>query len=130
MKCCLVFWAQEGFRAVEMVSFVPQERVPQRISEQQVEVPVSQIMDAIEAFQVQVQVHARMRRGAARGCRRVAVGNFASGAHPRTHRQPGSGYPSAFGLLLAPLVHAGGVWPRRPPWSFPRMPAWSAKRTD
>ena len=43
-----------AFRAVELVSLVPQERVPQRISGQLVEVPVSQILVAIEALQVQV----------------------------------------------------------------------------
>ena len=42
------------FRAVELVSLVPQGRVPQRITEQPVEVPVSQITDATEALQVQV----------------------------------------------------------------------------
>ena len=42
-----------AFRAVELVSLVSQERVPQRISEQPVEVPVSQITAACEALQVQ-----------------------------------------------------------------------------
>ena len=41
-----------AFRGVELVSLVPQERVPRRIGEQLLEVPVSQIMDAIEALQV------------------------------------------------------------------------------
>ena len=34
--------------------------------------------------------------------------------------------------LLAPFVHVGGVWPRRPPWSrqWYNTPAWGARRTD
>ena len=43
-----------GLQAAELVNFVPLERVPRRISVLPVEVPVSHIMDAIKALQVQV----------------------------------------------------------------------------
>ena len=49
-------WHFHGVESVDGAQecLFPQERVPRRIGEQLVDVPVSQIMDGVEAFHVQV----------------------------------------------------------------------------